>query len=148
MSNIEISNTTITNAAIKHPLSVKVSGEQQPMTNSTIPRNANKKLNEMANAFLSLTILRRYIKIVVTIIDALVKQTLKGVYAVKINPNTTLSTSIRNAIIKITLFIGFTFEVELVEGIEARKLLWIFLLIWKKSQLEMSLLYVLVQNLF
>lgn len=113
--NIEISNIRSIKAATKHPLSVNVSGEQHPKMNSTTPRKANRKLREMAKASLSLTVLSKQIRTAVTIIAALVKQSLKGVYAVRINPKTTLSTSIRNAIIRVTFFISFTFEVVLVE---------------------------------
>lgn len=113
--NIEISKTSSTKAATKHPLSVNVSGEQHPKMNSTAPRKANRKLREIAKASLSLTMLSKHKRTAVTIITVLEKQTLKGVYAVRINPKTTLSTSIRNAIIRVTFFISFTIEVVLVE---------------------------------
>lgn len=112
---METSNTSRTRAATRHPLSVNVSVEQHPKMNCTSPRKENRKLSEIANASLSLTVLRRHIRTAVTIIAALEKQTLKGVYAVRINPNTTLSTSISNAIIRVTFFISFTFEVVLEE---------------------------------
>lgn len=79
--------------------------------NSTIPRKTNRKLREIAKASLSLTVLSRHIKTAVTIIATLVKQSLKGVYAVRMSPKTALSTSIRNVIIKVIFFISFTFEV-------------------------------------
>ncbi len=65
----------------------------------------------MAKASLSLTVLSKHIITAVMIIAALVKQSLKEVYAVRVSPKTTLSTSIKNAIIRVTFFISFIFEV-------------------------------------
>lgn len=110
MIDTSIANKTI--IATKCPLSVNCSGEKHPSTNSTIPIKENKNPSETANASFILTIPKRQSSIVVMIITALVKHTLKSEYLVSISPHITLSANSITPIMTVKFFIIITFEEE------------------------------------
>lgn len=116
MIDTSIANKTI--IVTKCPLSVNCSGDKHPNTNSTIPIKENRNPSEIANASFIFTDCKIQSSIVVMIITALVKHTLKSVYPVRISPHITLSINSTTPIITVKFFILITFDEEEVASEE------------------------------